>query len=169
MNEQTYLLFFDGVSPAEANRYAEELREALLDATTEIDVQRQRENPLTQDLGASLALIMGVPALVAAVNAIGNWLQKRRSASLTIMRRNSCLIICQVVVAHLFWRSSQRMQRPHLSIKWRVSIGSHSWSSIIFCHHKMARDRERDEIKGPSSRNRLCADVAPSYGAGTIH
>ena len=85
MSEQTYLLSFDGVSPAEANLYAEELREVLLDATTEIAVQRQRENPLAQDLGASLALIMGTPALVAAVNAIGNWLQKRHSASLTIL------------------------------------------------------------------------------------
>ena len=85
MTQQTYLLSFEGVSPAEANRYAEELREALLDVTTEIDVQRQRDNPLAQDLGASLALIMGTPALVAAVKAIGNWLQKRRSASLTIV------------------------------------------------------------------------------------
>ena len=50
MNDQTYLLSFTGVSEAEANRYAEELREVLLDATTEITVQRQRENPLAQDL-----------------------------------------------------------------------------------------------------------------------
>ena len=85
MHEQTYLLSFQGVSLAEANRYAEELREALLDATAEIAVQRQRENLLAQDLGASLALIMGTPALVAVVNAIGNWLQKRHSAQLTIV------------------------------------------------------------------------------------
>src|SRR6266700_7750625 len=85
MSEQTYLLSFEGVSAAEANQYAEELREALLDATTEIAVQRQRENPLAQDLGASLVLIMGTPALVAVVQAIGNWLQKRHSASLTIV------------------------------------------------------------------------------------
>jgi hypothetical protein len=85
MNEQTYLLSFEGASPAEANQYAEELREVLLDATTEIAVQRQRENPQAQDLGASLALIMGTPGLVAAVQAIGNWLQKRHSASLTIV------------------------------------------------------------------------------------
>lgn len=85
MSEQTYLLSFEGVSEAEANRYAEELREVLLDATNELDVQRQRENPLAQDLGASLALILGTPAVVAAVQAIGNWLQKRRSASLTIV------------------------------------------------------------------------------------
>ncbi|MBV9615745.1 MAG: hypothetical protein JO031_09835 [Ktedonobacteraceae bacterium] len=85
MSEQTYLLSFEGVSKAEANQYVEELREALLDATTEIAVQRQRENPLTQDLGATLVLIMGTPSLVAAVHAIGNWLQKRSSASLTIV------------------------------------------------------------------------------------
>jgi hypothetical protein len=85
MSEQTYLLSFEGVSEAEANRYAEELREVLLDTTTEIEVQRQRENPLAQDLGATLVLIMGTSALVAAVNAISSWLQKRRSASLTIV------------------------------------------------------------------------------------
>lgn len=85
MHEQTYFLSFTGVSEAEANRYAEELREVLLDATNELDVQRQRENPLAQDLGATLVLIMGTPALVAAVNALGNWLQKRRSATLTIV------------------------------------------------------------------------------------
>ena len=85
MSEQTYLLSFKGVSQAEANRYAEELREALLEATSEIAVQRQRENPLAQDLGATLVLIMGTPALVATVNAISNWLQKRHGASLTIV------------------------------------------------------------------------------------
>jgi hypothetical protein len=85
MSEQTYLLSFTGVSEAEANQYAEELRGELLDASAEIAVQRQRENPLAQDLGATLVLVMGTPALVAAVKAIGNWLQKRHSASLTIV------------------------------------------------------------------------------------
>lgn len=82
---QTYLLSFEGVSKDEANRYAAELREVLLNATTEIAVQRQQENPLAQDLGATLVLIMGTPALVAAVNAISNWLQKRHSAKLSII------------------------------------------------------------------------------------
>src|SRR6266487_3940017 len=92
MNEQTYLLSFGGVSSAEANRYAEELREALLDATAEIAVQRQRENLLAQDLGASLVLVMGTPALVAAVKAIGDWLQKRHSASLSIVTAENKIV-----------------------------------------------------------------------------
>ena len=85
MSEQTYLLTFEGVSEAEANRYAEELREALLDASTGITVQRRRENPLAQDFGAALVLILGTPAVVAVVKAIDNWLQKRNSATLTIV------------------------------------------------------------------------------------
>ncbi len=104
MSEQTYLLSFTGVSEAEANQYAEELREALLDATPEIAVQRQRENPLAQDLGATLVLIMGTPTLVAAVNAIGNWLQKRYSASLTISTAEKKIVAENLTnkdVAHL--------------------------------------------------------------------
>ena len=41
MSEQTYLLSFEEISEAEANQYAEELREALLDASDAIAVQRQ--------------------------------------------------------------------------------------------------------------------------------
>lgn len=78
MSEQTYFLSFEGVSEAEANRYAAELREALLNASAELEIQRQRKNPLTQDLGTTLVLILGAPAVVAAVQVIGSWLQKRR-------------------------------------------------------------------------------------------
>ena len=85
MSEQTYLLSFEGISEAEANQHAEELREVLLNVEDSIVVQRQRENPLAQDLGASLVLIMGTPAVVAAVQAISNWLQKRHSARLSIV------------------------------------------------------------------------------------
>jgi hypothetical protein len=118
MSEQTYFLSFKGVSEAEANRYAEELREVLLDATTEADVQRQRENPLAQDLGASLALIMGTPAVVAAVQAIGNWLQKRRSASLTIVTAEQKIVAENLTnkdaaqLLHLFLMQNAKEKEP---------------------------------------------------------
>lgn len=120
MSEQIYLLSFEGVSEAEANRYAEELREALLDATIEIDVQRQRDNPLAQDLGASLALIMGTPAVVAVVQAIGNWLQKRRSASLTIVTAEKKIVAENLTnkdaaqLLYLFLTQSAEHEEPDL-------------------------------------------------------
>lgn len=83
MDQQTYIVTFEEVSPADAQRYAEELQNALLDTAPDITVQRRRENPLTQDFGATLILILGAPAVVAVVKAIGDWLTLRNRASLT--------------------------------------------------------------------------------------
>jgi hypothetical protein len=118
MSEQSYLLSFEGVSEAEANRYAEELREVLLDATTEIAVQRQRENPLAQDLGASLVLIMGTPGLVAAFQAISNWLQKRHSATLSIVTAEKKIVAENLTskdaaqLLHLFLAQNTEHKEP---------------------------------------------------------
>jgi hypothetical protein len=83
MEKQTYIVTFEGVSPSDANRYAEELRNALLDATADITVQRKRENPQAQDFGSNLVLILGTPAAAAVVTALSNWLQLRKNASLS--------------------------------------------------------------------------------------
>ena len=83
MEKQTYIVTFEGVSPSDANRYAEELRNALLDATADITVQRKRENPQAQDFGSTLVLILGTPAVAAVVTALSNWLQLRKNASLS--------------------------------------------------------------------------------------
>ncbi len=84
MNQQTYIITFDDVSPADANRYADELRNALLDTTPDITVQRRRDDPRTQDFGATLVLVLGTPAIVTVAKTIGDWLKLRASASLTI-------------------------------------------------------------------------------------
>ena len=83
MEKQTYIVTFEGVSPSDANRYAEELRNVLLDTTADIAVQRKRESPQTQDFGSTLILILGTPAVGAVVTAVSNWLQLRKNASLT--------------------------------------------------------------------------------------
>ncbi len=93
MDQQTYIVTFEGIPPAEAHRYAEELRNALLDATPDLTVQRRRENPLTQDFGATLVLILGTPAVVAVVTAVGNWLKLRNSASLTWKTADGHIIV----------------------------------------------------------------------------
>ena len=90
--DETYVLSFSNCSPAEANRCAEELRNVLLDASDEIIVQRQRESAATQDLGGTLVLILGAPAIVALATALGNWLQLRNKVSLTIETADKKLI-----------------------------------------------------------------------------
>lgn len=93
MDQQTYIITFEGVSHSDAQRYAEELQDTLLDATPDITVQRRRESPLTQDFGATLILILGAPAVVAVVKAVGDWLIRRNSASLTWKTADGELVV----------------------------------------------------------------------------
>ena len=82
MDQQTYLITFEGVSPADAQRYAEELRNPKLHAVPDMTIQRSRQNPSTHDFGATLVLTLGTPAVLAVVKAVGDWLKLRNSASL---------------------------------------------------------------------------------------
>jgi hypothetical protein len=84
MDRQIYAIKINGASPVDVSRYAEELRDVLLDVTPDIEVHRRRDNPYTQDFGATLVLVLGAPAVVSIANALGNWLKLRSSASLTI-------------------------------------------------------------------------------------
>ena len=84
MDQQTYIISFDGSSAADANSYAEELRDVLLDAAPTIKVDRKRDDFRTQDFGATLVLILGTPAVVTAAKAIGDWLALRNKVGITI-------------------------------------------------------------------------------------
>jgi len=91
MDQQTYIIRFDEISEADANRYAIELRNMILDASPDVEVERRRDNPSTLDFGATLVLILGTPAATAVTSAIaqaiGNWLLRHRG-DITIEREN---------------------------------------------------------------------------------
>ena len=93
MVEQTYIITFDGISVSDANKYADELRDILLDTTPDIVVQRRRDDARKQDFGSTLVLILGTPAVAAVVKAIGDWLKLRTSATLTIETPEKHLIV----------------------------------------------------------------------------
>ena len=84
MDEQTYLIKFEGVSAAYASRYADELKNMILEAARDVKVDRRRDDTRTQDFGATLVLILGTPAVIAVAKAVGDWLRLRQSASITI-------------------------------------------------------------------------------------
>src|SRR2546428_6280469 len=84
MRVESYIITFDNVSGAEANRYASELRNALLDASPDVEVERERDNLSTQDFGSVLVLILGTSSVTVIAKALGNWLMLRRDIGLTI-------------------------------------------------------------------------------------
>lgn len=87
-DRQEYTLTFENGSVADANRWASELKEFILDATDEVEVEQERDNPYSQDLGTMLSLALGAPAAVATAKAIGRWLNLHREASIRIKTKN---------------------------------------------------------------------------------
>ncbi len=99
MDKQAYIITFDGASADEANRYAEELRQALLDASPDIEVQRRREDARAQDFGTTLVLLLGTPAAGVAITAISNWLASRNRASITVKKGDKEIIVQNITSA----------------------------------------------------------------------
>lgn len=92
MKHRTYIIKFDGVSAGEANRYASELRNILLDATPNVEVDQRQNDPRTQDFGTILILILGTSSVTAIARAVGDWLKLRNSVSITIEDSNRKVI-----------------------------------------------------------------------------
>jgi hypothetical protein len=88
VQKQTYVITFKGTSGEVASLYASELRNALLDATPDIEVDQRRADSRTQDFGNTLVLVLGTPAVLAVAKAMGDWLQKRQSAIIDIDEKN---------------------------------------------------------------------------------
>ena len=88
MNDQRiYTITFENGSIADANRWASELREYILESIDDAEgtkVEQQRDNPYSMDLGATLSLVLGAPAVLATAKALGNWLALHRQAGITI-------------------------------------------------------------------------------------
>ena len=112
MNQYSYIIKFNGISAAEANRYTSELRNMLLDSTADVTVERRREDPSTQDLGTILVLILGTSSVTAIAKALGDWLKLRNSVSLTIESAEG-----KVIVTNLTGKESLQVIQRYLTHK----------------------------------------------------
>jgi hypothetical protein len=92
MPAHTVTLRFDGADDSEANKYAEELRRELREAIPTLTVERFRPDNTTQDFGATLVLVLGAPAMVAAVESLKAWLTRRNAASISIWTKHGKVI-----------------------------------------------------------------------------
>lgn len=115
MEQQTYFVTFENASAAEANRYAEELRHLILEASPDITVQRQRDDPRSQDFGATLVLLLGTPAAGALIKALGDWLALRNRASLTIRRADEAIVLQNITSAKATELAQLQLTREKLA------------------------------------------------------
>jgi hypothetical protein len=88
MEKQEFIIRFDDLSSAEAGVEAQRLQEMLSDASPDIDVKLRRERSDAMDMGATLVLLLGTPAIIAVAKGFAVWLAQRgkRPGSLIVER-----------------------------------------------------------------------------------
>lgn len=88
MDKQEFIVRFEGLSSAEASVEAQRLQEMLADASPDIDVKLRRERAESMDLGATLVLLLGTPAIIAAAKGLAAFLGQRgkRAGNLVVER-----------------------------------------------------------------------------------
>jgi hypothetical protein len=92
VEKQTFVIELKGITPDEANRYAGELREALVEASRDIKAEQKRQDESSQDFGSTVVLILGAPSVIIAARAIRDYLKLRRSVSLDIKTPSGHLV-----------------------------------------------------------------------------
>jgi hypothetical protein len=105
MSEQEYIIEFQNATVSDANIYAEELRNALLNTGPGIEVKKKPSKPGAQDFGATLLLILGTQAGAAlakgVTKAIGDWLKQRNSVKIKIKTAKGELVAENVTAADM--------------------------------------------------------------------
>jgi hypothetical protein len=87
MDRQELVLRFEGMSAAEAGLAAQGLQQLLAEAAPEVEVTL-RDRPEAQDMGATLVLLLGTPAVIALAKGIAAYIGKRgaRPGTLVVER-----------------------------------------------------------------------------------
>lgn len=93
MSRDPLIVSFPGVSVAEVNRFASTLAETLRDVDPSIKVDRLRERADTQDLGATLALVLGTAAATEIAKGIRAWLARNSGARIEIRRNDEVVLV----------------------------------------------------------------------------
>ena len=91
---------FPDIGLAEANMLAESLRDEIGDAAPGTIVERSRDDPTTQDFGATLTVLLVSPAVVAVARGIEAWIQKYRDVEIEIAMPKDLRISAKRITVH---------------------------------------------------------------------
>lgn len=89
--DQTFIIRFEDESVADSGQKATQLRDALLNLTSDVRAEIVKDDQSTQDFGTTLVLVLGAPAMVIIAKGIADYLS-RTGGSLTIQDRSGKVI-----------------------------------------------------------------------------
>lgn len=81
-----FTISFDTADLARANRWTSELAAELERVDPSVQTERGKTDPQTMDLGAVIGVVVSSGAALAVARGIGQWLERRQGASITISR-----------------------------------------------------------------------------------
>jgi hypothetical protein len=84
MDHTQFVLKFHDATVAEANRYAADLASVLRTIHPGVLVSQQRDRIDTQDLGSTIALILGTGSATVVAHGIAAWLSRHTGATVEI-------------------------------------------------------------------------------------
>jgi hypothetical protein len=85
MSDDRIYIRVEGVSEADADRYAGELLNAVLDASPDAEIARVNDDASAMSFGATLVYVLGTGAAASVAKGVADWLAGRGRASLTII------------------------------------------------------------------------------------
>jgi hypothetical protein len=93
VNIEEIIVCFDGTTAAEGNVLADNLKRHLGQVAPHVSGKRRRNDGNAQDMGATLVLLLGAPAVVALAKGIADWIRMRPQARLTIRDKAGNVIL----------------------------------------------------------------------------
>ena len=91
MTGSPFIISFPSLSTAEANRLASGLAAAIRDSDRDVKVEQRRDQPDTQDFGATLAIILGTASATAVARGVEAWLARHSGAKIQINKDGSVI------------------------------------------------------------------------------
>jgi hypothetical protein len=91
MQRQTLTISFLDTSLAEANRYASELATCVRELDPNLSAEQRKVGTETQDLGATIAIVLGTASATAVAKGIASWLARHSGAKIQISADGSVI------------------------------------------------------------------------------
>lgn len=84
INMETAHIDFEGTYPAEASRLAEDLASYIKSSIPDVTVNIEGSSDDAMDFGATVAIMLGTPAIVILARGMADWIRRQGDPSLII-------------------------------------------------------------------------------------
>ena len=90
---ETLEIGFPNASASDAGRMAEDLAGYVRQQAPEAKAELRQSDPNAMDLGATVALVLGTPALVALARGLADWIKRQGDPDIVIKTKKGEIVV----------------------------------------------------------------------------